>query len=49
MAEAMERLSEDGLICGGGLSQVELSDEEFHDLEDALNRRKVYGYRGFNR
>lgn len=30
-------------------SKVELSDEEFHDLEDALNRCKVYGHRGFNR
>lgn len=30
-------------------SKVELSDEEFRDLEDALNRCKVYGHRGFNR
>lgn len=30
-------------------SKVELSDEEFRDLEEALNRRKVYGHRGFNR
>lgn len=30
-------------------SKVELSDEEFRDLENALNRCKVYGHRGFNR
>lgn len=30
-------------------SKVELNDEEFHNLEDALNRCKVYGHRGFNR
>lgn len=30
-------------------SKVELSDEEFHDLEEALNHCKVYGHRGFNR
>ena len=30
-------------------SKVGLSDEEFRDLEDALNRCKVYGHRGFNR
>lgn len=30
-------------------SKVELNDEEFRDLENALNRCKVYGHRGFNR
>lgn len=30
-------------------SKVELDDAEFHDLEEALNRCKVYGHRGFKR
>ncbi len=30
-------------------SKVELNDEEFRDLEEALNRCKVYGHRGFSR
>ena len=30
-------------------SKVELNDEEFRDLENALNRCKVYGHRGFSR
>lgn len=30
-------------------SKVELSDEEFRDLEEALNHCKVYGHRGFAR
>ncbi|MBR4471831.1 MAG: aldo/keto reductase [Erysipelotrichaceae bacterium] len=30
-------------------SQVELSDEEFKDLDDTLNSLKVYGHRGFTR
>lgn len=30
-------------------SKVELSDEEFRNLEEALDRCKVYGHRGFTR
>lgn len=30
-------------------SYVELSDEEFRNLESSLNQLKVYGHRGFNR
>ena len=30
-------------------SLVELTDEEFRSLEDALNKCKVYGHRGFSR
>ena len=30
-------------------SEVELTDEEFHSLEDALNQCRVYGHRGFAR
>jgi aryl-alcohol dehydrogenase-like predicted oxidoreductase len=30
-------------------SNVELSDEEFTNLESSLNQLKVYGHRGFNR
>ena len=30
-------------------SKVELTEEEFYSLEEALNRCKVYGHRGFNR
>lgn len=30
-------------------SKVELTEEEFCSLEEALNRCKVYGHRGFNR
>ena len=30
-------------------SLVELSDEEFRSLEDALNQCRVYGHRGFAR
>ena len=29
-----------------GLGNVELTDEEFNALEDALNSLKVYGHRG---
>lgn len=30
-------------------SLVELTDEDFRSLEDALNKCKVYGHRGFSR
>ena len=30
-------------------SKVELTEEEFHSLEEALNKCRVYGHRGFNR
>lgn len=30
-------------------SKVELTEEEFRSLEDALNQCKVYGHRGLNR
>ena len=30
-------------------SKVELTDDEFHSLEDALGQCKVYGHRGFTR
>ncbi len=30
-------------------SEVELTDEEFHSLEGALNQCRVYGHRGFSR
>ncbi len=30
-------------------SKVELTEEEFCSLEEALNQCKVYGHRGFNR
>lgn len=30
-------------------SRVELTDDEFHSLEEALGRCKVYGHRGFTR
>ena len=30
-------------------SNVELSDEEFKNLESSLNQLKAYGHRGFNR
>lgn len=30
-------------------SKVELTEKEFHSLEEALNKCRVYGHRGFNR
>ncbi|NBH85394.1 aldo/keto reductase [bacterium C-53] len=30
-------------------SKVKLTEEEFHSLEEALNKCRVYGHRGFNR
>ena len=30
-------------------SKVELTEEEFRSLEEALNKCRVYGHRGFNR